>query len=156
MDSWRNHLLFGIFFETLFIVGMFIWKRWYFVLELNFILIGTAIFFISPLLLDLDHKMGKLRETLTLIGLGMGVIGIIGGYFYTPLNILKDIGIILASTAYMLFYITHHRGFVHSIPTCLIFCGIILLLTNNYQLASLGLIGVYTHLVADKIPFKLW
>lgn len=159
MDSWKEHLAFGLVFEFLFILVMFLWKGWYnfwnTIPILNSILNHLIIIFISPLILDLDHKQGKLREAITFIGLMIGIIGVIGHYVSINLDGLMVTGIIMASAAYLLFYVTVHRGFVHSIPSCLIYSIIAYFIINNIQLSFLAFIGSYTHLIADKIPFKI-
>ena len=76
MDSWRDHLKFGLVFEIPFILIMYFWKQW-FQTTYSITDIGLYIFLfqllvlivISPLMPDIDHKLGKLREGLTFIGL---------------------------------------------------------------------------------------
>jgi membrane-bound metal-dependent hydrolase YbcI (DUF457 family) len=155
MNSWKNHLLFGMIIEFLFIVTMIIWKEWYTISSGEFLAFFILIIILSPLIMDLDHKQSKLREISTLIGLSIGLIGIVIGQYLNELIILKDIGIILASVSFMLFYTTHHRGFTHSIPFCFLYGISIYFFTYNFELVILGIIGSYTHLIADKIPLKI-
>jgi len=104
--------------------------------------------------MDLDSKHGKLREILTYIGLILGVLGIIV-YYINSNVLLMIIGIILSSTAHLTAYITKHRGFMHSIIFCTIYSIIIYFLTYNILLFSVGFIGCYTHLIGDKLFFKI-
>ena len=65
-------------------------------------------------------------------------------------------GIVISAPTFLLFYITDHRGFIHSIPFCVIYGLGIYLVIHNIELAILGLLGSYTHLLGDKEPIKLW
>jgi len=156
VDSWKEHLAFSSVFEILFILIMYFWKGWYLKLEFIPIFQLLVIFFISPLVLDLDHKQGKLREGLTFLGLMIGVVGVFGYYIGIDLNILMVMGIVISAPTFLLFYITDHRGFIHSIPFCVIYGLGIYLVIHNIELAILGLLGSYTHLLGDKEPIKLW
>jgi len=156
VDSWKEHLAFSSLFEIAFILIMYFWKHWYLKLEFISIFQLLVIAFISPLILDLDHKQGKLREGLTFLGLMIGVVGVIGYYIGIDLSILMVMGIAISAPAFLLFYITDHRGFIHSIPFCIIYSIGIYLILQNIQLAILGLLGSYTHLLGDKEPIKLW
>lgn len=162
MDKWSDHLKFGLAFEVPFIVVMFFVYGWFKVTDYTDIY--TYIYYfellvllmISPLVIDLDHRLGKLREGLAFIGLIIGFIGLIGYLIGLDLVILMVMGLAIASPSFLLYYITNHRGFVHSIPFCLIYSVCIYLILSSLDLAVLGLIGCYTHLVADKLFIKFW
>jgi len=154
MDSWRQHLGFGLLFEVPFLIGMYIWKDWFNSFDFVSIFQILVILFISPLVIDLDHKHGKLREGMTFLGMMIGLVGAVGYYVHIDLTILMVMGLAISAPAFLLFYVTKHRGFVHSIPVCFIYSGLVYLLTHNYQVAILGLIGSYSHLIGDKEPFK--
>jgi len=155
MDSYKNHFLFGIAFEIPFIIGMYIWKDWYSNFKFLFLFQLLIIIVLSPLICDLDHKLGKLREAITFLGLAIGLIGVVGYYFNIQLTILMVIGIIISSCAYLTAYTTKHRGFLHSISFCVLYGVLVYYLLDNYQLGALALLGSYTHLMADKLFIKL-
>jgi len=154
MDSYKNHFLFGIAFEIPFIIGMYIWKNWYFNFKFLFVFQLLVIIVISPLIIDLDHRHGKLREAVTFLGLVISLVGVAGYYFTIDLNILMVFGIIIASAAHLTFYITKHRGFLHSIPFCILYGGMVYYILESYQLGLLAILGSYTHLMADKLFIK--
>jgi len=162
MDSWKSHLKFGIVFMLPFIIGMYFWKGWYNVMLIQdsipkviFLIQILILLFVSPIILDIDHKQGKIREGLTFVGLIIALIGAIGYLMGIELISIMVMGVFLASGSYLLFYVTVHRGFVHSIPSCLIYGGIVFLLLYNIEFAILAVLGSYTHLIADKIPIKV-
>jgi len=154
MDSYKNHFLFGAIFELVFIIGMFLWLDWFSNFNFKFIFEILILFVISPLVCDLDHKLGKLREAITFLGLVIGLIGVVGFYFNIDLVILMVFGIIMSSTAYLTVYTTKHRGFLHSIMFCILYSIIICYVLGSYSLGALALLGSYTHLMADKLFIK--
>jgi len=163
MDSWRDHLKFGLVFEIPFISIMYFWKQW-FQTTYSITDIGLYIFLfqllvlivISPLMPDIDHKLGKLREGITFIGLIIGLIGLTGYLFGLDLTVIMAMGLAISSPAYLVCYTTDHRKFVHSITFCVIYGLGIYFLLNRLDLAVLGLVGCYSHLMADKIFIKFW
>jgi len=161
MTNWKLHLFIGLAIEIPFIIVMWYFFSWYSILSLNSISISFLILISSPLVMDLDHKHGKLREVVAYIGLVIGLIGV-SGYLITKylfpldLEILMIFGIVLASSAHLAFYVTKHRGFMHSIPFSLLYGGLIYLILHNYQLGVLSAIGCYSHLVGDREFFKLF
>ena len=154
MDSYRKHFLFGAIIEFVFITIMFLWKDWYSHFEFKFVFQILILFTISPLILDLDHRHGKLREAVTFLGLVIGLIGVAGYYFKIDLIILMVFGIIMSSAAYLTVYTTKHRGFLHSITFCVLYGVIVYVVLESYQLGLLALLGSYTHLMADKLFIK--
>jgi len=126
-------------------------------LEFSFLFIINLIFliFLGPLVMDLDHHAGKLREVFTFIGLTIGIIGAIGYMMKINTVQLMVIGIFLASLGYMLCYVTKHRGITHSFAFTVTFTGIMYLLTHNIFLVVIAFISVYSHLIGDSIYFKL-
>ena len=154
VDSWRNHLAFSLIFEFIFLILTFNFLNWFHDYTFENILILLIILFVSPLVMDLDHRNSKLREGLTFAGLMLGLFGVILYYINIDVDLILIYGIIIASAGYMIQYVFTHRGFTHSILFCVIYAGLTLLLTKNIQFASLALLGCYTHLIFDKIPFK--
>jgi len=154
VDSWRNHLAFSLIFEFIFLILTFNFLNWFHDYTFENILILLIILFVSPLVIDLDHRNSKLREGFTFAGLMLGLIGVIFYYFKIDLIILMVYGIIIASAGYLIHYLFKHRGFIHSILFCCFYAVLTWFLTKNVQFTSLAFIGCYTHLIADKIPFK--
>jgi len=104
--------------------------------------------------MDLDHKLGKLREAITFLGLVIGLIGVAGYYFNIDLTILMVFGLIIAAAAYLTAYTTKHRGFLHSVTFCVLYAIAVYVILESYQLGALALLGSYTHLMADKLFIK--
>ena len=158
---WKKHLFIGFLIELLFLILIF----FYFKFNVTFILLFQffIIMIISPLVSDLDHHQGKLREITTLIGIMIGMIGAIIWYICLKLNFNLNIiwisflilGVLLTAIAYLPFYVTHHRGFMHSVMFSILYGLGIYFLLSNYQLGILGAIGIYSHLVCDKEYFKI-
>ena len=67
MTNWKNHLGIGVILSLIFIVIMNLKFGWYDIKQLDILLPLIAITLISPLVLDLDHEMGKLHQTFLLI-----------------------------------------------------------------------------------------
>lgn len=159
MDSWQEHLRFGLLFEFPFILLLFLWKGWYQATGwLNILILIfeiLAVLVLSPLIMDLDHKLGKLREVFTFMGLSIAMLGVAGYYFGIDLTILMVLGIVIATTSYMLCYTTHHRGYTHTVLFCLFYAVLTGFILRRIDLGVLAFIGSYTHLVADKIPFRI-
>jgi len=155
MDSWKDHLKFGLYFEVPFILIMLLWQGWFLDVTLISIFQILILILISPMLPDIDHRQGKLRDNITAIALLLSLIGVIGSYFYDTKSIIY-FGVYLASSVFFISYIVKHRGFVHSISMCILYSIGVYLFTKELSFASLALLGFYTHLLADKLPFKFW
>ena len=153
MNSWRKHLGFGLTIELLFLLVLLFYAKWF---SVDVIIKLVIIALISPLVLDLDHKHGKLRESITFIGLFIGITGVLCWLFkILNFEVMMVVGIMIASLSHLTFYYTKHRGFVHSIPFCLMYGYFLYMILLDYQLAVFGLVGCYSHLIADKRPFKM-
>jgi len=155
MDSWKSHLFLGVSVEIPFILLMFFWKQWFQTYTLLYSIQICIIIFISPLLLDLDHRHGKLREGLTFLGLMIGLLGVLG--YYTDINLekLMVFGILISILSYMPIYLTKHRGFLHSLSFIGLYSVGIYFITTELHLTILGFLGAYTHLLGDKLFFKI-
>src|SRR6056297_1172867 len=114
--NYKGHLILGLIINILFIIIMFLWKDWYSNFKLKLGLQILILIFISPLVADLDHRHGKLREVVTIIGLLLALFGLI----INSSNIIT-FGIIIACISYLLYYTTKHRGYTHTIWFCLIY-----------------------------------
>ena len=151
MDSWKKHLKLGLFLEIPFILTFFFWKNWFVIDSYILVIQILIIIFVSPLIIDIDHKQSKLREWLTILGLVLGIVGVI------VINIkLMSYGIIISSISFLPVYFTKHRNIMHSVSFCIFYGGCIYLLVNNVELAILGIFGTYTHMIGDKLFFKIF
>ena len=158
MTNWKNHLGIGVILSLIFIIVMNLKFGWYDIKQLDIIMPLIAITLISPLVLDLDHEMGKLHQTFLLIGTIISLTGLYFLFFNSAIASTPIItaGVLLFSLTFSLGYISSHRGFIHSISFCVLYSLIIIMLTKlNIQLGILGFIGSYSHLVADGIPLKV-
>lgn len=155
MDSWKKHLVFGLILELLFLIIMFFWKGWFNDFNLVSFQQLFIILLISPLFADLDHKQGKLREVLTLIGLTISIIAVL--LYYININVIELMvyGVLISFFSYGLFYITKHRGFIHTLPCCIVYSLFLYVFTLNIYLSVLGFVGYYSHLLGDKLYFRI-
>ena len=155
--NWEHHLWIGALSSGIFAAIMFIRFDW-FAIELVIMAELLTVIFLSGLIPDLDHENGKLHQWLIGLGLLIALFGM--GLAYADITIIDYqipviFGVALAASTFFAGEFSHHRGLWHSIPACLIYGTVIWLLTSNYQLGIVGLIGCYSHLVADSIPFKM-
>jgi len=150
MDSWIKHLKLGIFLEFIFILVVYFKFSWFQLTDVVYIVIISVL---SPLIMDMDHNQSKLSKTVNKLGLITIGIGLIL-YYFTDIWFLIIIGLMASYIATFIPSFVKHRGVVHSISFCAVYGGIIYL-SLGMELAILGMVGVYTHLLGDKIPFKL-
>lgn len=151
--NWKQHLFIGIIFELLVLGGLI----YYDLFSYSIFLIISTIFVIlfSPLVPDLDHENGKLQHGLMSFGLFVGLIGLVLHFFSVeyyeyPLYF----GILLANIIHFNADYSKHRGLWHSLITNILYI-LVLYLGFNWQLALIGGVGFWSHLLCDKIPFKL-
>lgn len=151
MNSWRKHLALGLFLEFIFVSLMYFKFNWF---RLSDILYIVMVCLLSPLIMDIDHnksRLGKESNKLGLIVIGVGLIL----YYFTEVWYLIIIGLIVSYLASFTPSFIKHRGIIHSIFFCIMYGGIIYLL-SGMELAMLGIFGCYTHLLGDKLFFKLF
>jgi membrane-bound metal-dependent hydrolase YbcI (DUF457 family) len=66
-------------------------------------------------------------------------------------------GFVIGATTHFGAQWAHHRGFMHSIPFCLIYAGIVFFVTGlNVQFSALSFVGSYSHLLLDGLPLKMY
>ena len=152
MDSWIKHLKLGIFLEFIFILVVYFKFSWFQLTDVVYIVIISVL---SPLIMDMDHNQSKLSKTVNKLGLITIGIGLVL-YYFNNNWFLIIVGLLASFIASFTTSFVKHRGIIHSILFCLLYGGIIYLsIGDSYQLAILGLFGCYTHLLGDKLPFKL-
>lgn len=147
----KNHLILGVLSSIIFIVILYFWLGFFTDITIYLFLQILLLLFISPLFADLDHRHGKLREWGTVFGLFSSLFGVI----FDKSNITK-FGVFIASFAYLLCYTTKHRGFTHTIWFTFVYGFLVYYITKNIQLSILGIFSYYTHLICDKLWYKLY
>ena len=145
MANWKTHLVIGTTL-SIGVLTILLFKGWA-QLSPTIIYVPLAVF-IGTLLPDIDHHNGKLRTILV----GTGILLIIAGLHWSA---LLYVGLVLAASAFMMPYIFPHRGVMHSIPLALIYGLIVLWITNSALTGGIAGFSVWTHLLLDKIPFKI-
>lgn len=161
--NWKQHLIFGVLLQIAFFGAMFHFFGWYgFTPAL--IIQSVLIMIISPLIPDLDHPIGKLHTFIMGIGFVIAIIGIIYWIIetQTPISFgngwlhLIILGVVISGASFFNTIFSTHRGFWHSIPMGIIYGTFVALITGvNIQLGILAFFGFWTHLLCDKIPFKI-
>ena len=149
--NYKGHLVLGLILSSIFIMIMYYYQGWFLNLKLKFIIQILILIFVSPLVADLDHRHGKLREWVTVIGLSFALVGIVIEDY-----IIIKFGVIMASIAYLIYYTTKHRGYTHTLWFSCIYGCIIYYITLNIQLGILSIFSYYTHLIGDKLWYRLF
>jgi len=149
--NFKEHLILGVVLSIIFIGVTYFWQGWFEISNSNLILQIVILMFVSPLAADLDHRHGKLREWVTVIGLVLALLGII----FDKGNITK-FGVIIGCIAYLVYYTTKHRGYTHTIWFTGVYSVIVFYITNNIQLSILGFVGYYSHLIGDKLWYRFF
>lgn len=145
--NWRQHLTAGFIVGIIFFLLSWIFLGW-FDISLLTILISILIILIYSLACDLDHPSGKL----TWIFIGFSIIVLLLGVFLDN-NFYLYFGLGLLVFTFICSQFFGHRKFIHSWSAGIIFC--LPLYYFGWEFVLLGFISFLSHLVADKIPFKL-
>ena len=103
--------------------------------------------------MDIDHHQSKLGKTLNKLGLIAIGIGMILFYF-TEVWFVVIVGYLVSCVSTFTPSFVKHRGIIHSILFCVVY-GFVVYLSLGFQLAVLSFVGIYSHLLGDKIPFKI-
>ena len=150
--NYKQHLIRGIFPNIIIFVLCSYFFNWY-VTSYVSVLSALFIVFISPLIPDLDHTNSKPFHWLIGTGLIIQIVGFIIYKLELNLNFVFY-GFLLVAFAFFNGHFFKHRGFWHSITLCILY-AICVTLLFNFQIGILALIGCYSHLVCDGIPFKI-
>ena len=75
-------------------------------------------------------------------------------YYFTDVWFIIIIGLMASYIASFNQSFVKHRGIIHSVLFCVVYGGIIYL-SLGFELAVLGFVGAYTHLLGDKLFFKM-
>lgn len=146
--NYKEHLGLGIALQLALLTIIFYYDKNVFTLyNLGFILVFMII---NPLFCDLDHREAKLREWVTAFAFIVGLIGLtIHAY------VLIEYAIYFGAFGYLIYYTTSHRGYMHSIPFCLAYGLIVAWFMKDYFYFIFCSFGCYTHMIGDKLYFKL-
>ena len=148
--------MFGVGLELVFIAITYFMFGWFASFDMLSLVTLLIIIISSPLAMDLDHKHAKLREWVTFIGLFIGMAGLLQHFFSLGESLPWLVfGMITACLGHLVFYISKHRGWTHTIPTTLLYGFILFYFLNSFPFTILGMVGFYSHLIADGIPFKV-
>ena len=168
MANFSKHLTYGVSISG---ITSFIGHLYF---GLNFIQAGAAMILgsLASLAPDLDHfKSVPGRILFDILGVLFPLIAL----QYVPIEYIKDFKLehwivyfflgyfIIKVILYYIFnLLTLHRGIFHSLPAVLI-CGQVLFLifehfpvTQRIAIASIGMIGYLTHLIADECYSMDW
>lgn len=160
--NWKSHLIIGVLLSLIFVILTHSGLGWYSITP-STVVIVTLIILISPLIPDIDHEQGKLQQWLVGTGIIIALIGLIWFFTEDIFNIQSIyskyvivIGVVITTTFFFISQFAKHRGFIHTIQFCLIYGFLIFLITKfNIQFGVLGAFACWTHLIADKKPFKI-
>ena len=137
--NWKSHALIGAVLVIL--VAFFIFKISDYLLLFEFFVFGA----LSALVPDLDHSSSKGRQLLdkaVVIG-SLLIVGFLQNALFFALAIIAVYFILFT------FFKPVHRGITHSLVACLVF-AILVYFLFNFNFAIAGLIGYFSHLLADK------
>src|SRR3990167_1148758 len=162
MSSWKQHLMFGgLTYPIILTFFLYTVRGRISVFTIVFYaLLGLITTLLGSLFPDIDHKQGKLPETIITIGLIIGTFGMLGSIFLMNDIIFRlmqlSIGVcILTKLAQGL----KHRGVTHTIWFPLIIILPLLfsreVTTFNSWLLFTFYFGCITHLLLDKVPCKI-
>jgi len=141
-----GHLLVGYSVGIIFFIVMNLWLGW-FGKDIFTILLSLFVIGLYCLLPDVDHPI----STITWIFVGVSVVGLIYGFLFDIVIAYYAFGL-LCFTFFCAQFLSH-RGIIHSILFCVL-ASLPLFFIFNIQVAALGLVSSYSHLVADGEWFK--
>ena len=153
--NWKAHLSIGFLIALLFAIAMHVLLGWY--TAPIAIVIGIPIALLSTLVLDLDHENGKLHNVLISIAFLVQAGGVLGILFQMMFGVWMVLGgFVVGATTHFGAQWAHHRGFMHSIPFCLIYAVIIFFAMGlSIEIGTLAFVASYSHLLLDGLPFKM-
>lgn len=111
---------------------------------------------LSPIVMDLDHRHSKFRFYV----LGFSIPLLLAttlvcnyGFCFGKVSLFL---VTLVTLSFFTPVVFNHRGFFHSWSFAILFGFGLFLVTKSQLVGLVGLVGCFTHLLADKIVFKLW
>jgi len=149
--NWRSHVIVGLAFGAIvfFLLGAGLFE----------LLLVTAFAGLSALVPDLDHDASKGRQWLDLAFIGFAAMTVYGSGCGTKICLpeISTLGTMLITFLamagiYFLFFKfckPKHRGITHTLAATAVF-AILLYFIVGKTLALAGLVGYFSHLVADQ------
>jgi membrane-bound metal-dependent hydrolase YbcI (DUF457 family) len=152
--DWRSHALIGGVFALaggylLGVQGMF---------ELVFIAVFGGLCALAP---DLDHDTSKGRKWLDIAAVGFSLMivyrsgcGGMSGFCIPGLDELRGMAMAFFALCgiyflFFRFFKPKHRGITHTLAACFVF-GVLVYVFTGFQLAIIGLVAYFSHLLADQ------
>lgn len=153
MTDWKGHLKIGVPLNFIFLIISIsilsgLHRMPYFDLKGGLFLLFITL--LSPLFIDIDHPSSKI----TYWGTGLALILLLYAYFENNSEI-QLIGLIILGSVFFLSRFFKHRGFIHSISFSVLLGLMFYYFYRDYFIASYLCFGTWTHLVGDKIPWKI-
>ena len=145
--DWKKHLFLGSIFTLIILFGLNYFLGWYSYNFETFFIVGLMII-LGTILLDCDHPISTITWTL----IGLVLIGLIYSVTFND-SFLKP-SIFLLLLIFISAKFLNHRGVIHSWSFIILMSGIIYYFIN-LEVAIVGLIAMFSHLLFDGIPFKL-
>ena len=145
--NFKGHLITGFVVGILFIIITHLFFGWF---DYNLKLVGIYIIIISIYCLLPDSDLRN--STISYVFIAISIIGMMIGYNYDDIKILYSSFTLLVVT--FIAWNIKHRGFIHSIVFNIIVSAP-LIYFFSYEVAALAFICFYSHLIADKLYFKL-
>ena len=144
--NYRSHLIVGFIAGAIYILFSYYFLGFFH--GPNDILLTIVVTVIFSLLPDIDHR----NSLISFAFMGMGISGAVAGY------LLDNNTLLLSSLVFLVIIFISwnmgHRKFIHSISFGII-VSLMLTYFLGYEYGILGFICFYSHLLADKEPFKL-
>jgi hypothetical protein len=161
--NWKQHLFLGTLLSIFFVGVMMYFVGWYgfapfLIAQMIMIII------ISPLVPDLDIANSKLQQGIMATGFVIALVGIIYWFleFQFGLHLGNEwlrmiiVGILISGITFFNTFWSNHRGLWHSIPMAIIYGAVVTIIVGlNIQLGVLATFGFWSHLLGDKVPFKI-
>ena len=99
---------------------------------------------------DIDHPISVITKWFLNIGLSVAVVSL-----FIDNKQLLTFSVLFSFSVHIISRYSKHRGHIHSIMACLLYSAIIFYYTRYIPITVIGIVGYYSHLYLDKIPFKI-
>ena len=153
MSNWKKHLIIGLIISIIGVLLLTAITKSVLSMKQYFYLL--IVLLVSPLLPDLDHNNSLLRKILLAITTTSLTISlVISNYWLQQLKVINIPLSVLTTIIVWFPIIFKHRGFTHSITATIIYVGLVFLMTN-WITALVALLGYYSHLILDGVPYKI-
>lgn len=172
--NWKHHIIFGLIFTISIMVltnlilaikgdllAIDVIDVLFPLNELTFWVYSLPIIILYSLLPDMDHKQSKITGVFYGISFIIITISFITNR-YLEINTLYDFGgmviygLVLMVSTWLISTYFKHRGITHTLWFGIIATCLLLLVGINYVIYYIiAFVSFWSHLLADKIPFKM-